>query len=522
MCGKSNNTLSQCVSIFRSRKIYLKMKMCLLFNPKLITFHLFCQAQYRGRTKFHSTQEEADWIDPNVRSHIDNTPKANYVREISPNVYFYRNDNESSDGRRLRLDELTETDNSIRNQSPRSRQRTREQPVLARTKSREQTSRASRQRHQALAPTSTEDAPSRVALIQRKSIDNVFDFDTEIEDLYRMSSERQPVTRRRDPPPRNTPNQVAVEDALPTSKRTVNQRRHRVQDTNADTKPTVASRNAVLRNGRQYQSRNANNKVASSTVEPVQRQSQARRPLVKTTAPTPTTDRPQPISRGTVRSKSTETRIKSSEINELLDENYPEHFKLLLKAKVQDTIVKDRPKQEINQIVAIEKKPVKAAVNRVSSYRRPLPGRGENERGTTTASSTSSRRTPLRNSARSFVPNSPRTQSRKIEDAKPLEENAIGFPSPEKPSTTQSTKYFSKVHPASTEQTATKLPTKGKTGQSNRSQFNTQYSQMRQISAQSNNNIVPTSAVSTSTYPQKFLTTFLYFNCNGVLMNCHL
>lgn len=315
-----------------------------------------------------------------------------------------------------------------------------------------------------------------------------------------MSSERQPITRRRDPPPRNAPNHVAVDDAVTAGKRVGNQRRQRLQNVVVDATPTVATRNAALRNGRQYQSRNAN-KTPSSTVETVPRQSQARRPLVRTTAPTtvptPTTDRPLPMSRGTIRSKVIEPRIKSSEISELLDENYPEHFKLLLKAKVQDTIAKDQPKQKINQIDTIEKKPVKApGVNRVSAYRRPVARREENESGTTTASSTSSRRTPLRKSGRSFVPNSPRTQTRKTDDVKPSEENAIGLPSPEKPSTTQSTQYFAKVSAASTEQTATNVPTKGRAAQGNRSQFNTQYSQMRQIQAQTNN-IVPTSAVST-------------------------
>lgn len=96
-----------------------------------------------------------------------------------------------------------------------------------------------------------------------------------------------------------------------------------------------------IRKGNRYQA-NASGKVeAISTETTTQRIN--RRPIIRSTEKSkielldpPTTPLPAPLSRGTARSSiKIPAKGKPDELEDLEDENYPEHFKLLLKASYQ-------------------------------------------------------------------------------------------------------------------------------------------------------------------------------------------
>lgn len=118
----------------------------------------------------------------------------------------------------------------------------------------------------------------------------------------------------------------------------------RFSPSNATTTKTPSTTNVTsspnrisYRKSNRYQA-NASGKVEAISTETTT-QRFIRRPIIRSTEKTPadlegsTTQLPPPLSRGTVRSsKQIYAKEKPDELEDLEDENYPEHFKLLLKA----------------------------------------------------------------------------------------------------------------------------------------------------------------------------------------------
>lgn len=298
-------------------------------------YHFSFQCQNRGTAKFNSPQEENSFgiVNENLERESDKSLRSNRVREIDSVA-----NNNAHRKTRYRSKEFGENDKPNNEQVlPRNHKNS---PDDVPSVTRKRPVRIGRRR--LTTPIPSTDIPMVIPkkVFQEDNQNNFGDTEKPVE---------QPVTLsiiNQDKVETNNETSVKPENFVRFRNFTQNipvasYRRSSSPITTTTTISSVTSSptRATYRKSSRYQA-NASRKVeAISTETTTQR---LRRPIIRSTEKTQTdstTPLPPPLSRGTVRSSNKNlAKLKPDELEDLEDENYPEHFKMLLKANYNSNL----------------------------------------------------------------------------------------------------------------------------------------------------------------------------------------
>ncbi len=304
-----------------------------MIDQRHLHFFLFSfQCQNRGTAKFNSPQESSGISTDNLEQESDKTLRNNRPREIGNvgNVnahrkYRYRSKDESEDNEKPRNGRIlppNHKESPIDDSTPIVRKR----PVVRVGRRRTTTPIPSAEIPMVVPikvyQTDNQKRDKEVVVdgqefvklnVTQEQVDNATSSNDDNFEQFKNLTQDVPFTRR--PPPLNV--------------------------TRVTTNVTNSTSTRIsIRKGKRYQA-NASGKVESISTE-TSTQRIIRRPIVRSTekikidSEDTTTPLPPPLSRGTVRSSvKTFVKDKPNDLDDIDDENYPEHFKLLLKANHQ-------------------------------------------------------------------------------------------------------------------------------------------------------------------------------------------